>query len=48
MPRADDVQFDKYIYAGCIIDHPMKEWDCMCYLESDSEIIVADIRREIT
>ena len=47
LTRADDVQFDKYIYAGCVIEDPMKDWDCMCYMESepdiDFKIIVGDI-----
>jgi len=38
MPAPDEVRLDKYIYAGCVIELPMKQWDCLCYLEADSEL----------
>jgi O-acetyl-ADP-ribose deacetylase (regulator of RNase III) len=47
MPAKDEVRLDRYIYAGCVIELPMKEWDCLCYLDAEPEIdfkiIVGDI-----
>lgn len=52
MPAGNDLDFDKYIYAGCIMDENMKHWDCLCALHEDEDgeapavefqIVVADI-----
>lgn len=47
LPSSVDLDFEKYIYAGCIMDFPLKEWDCDCDVRPNRavkfEIIVADI-----
>lgn len=49
LPSPADVDFEKYVYAGCIMDSPLKQWDCNCEVIPNRsvkfQIIVADITK---